>query len=144
MVTPAAKREAVAHLQTALGMSERRACMVVGADRTSRRYRSCREDNGDLRSRFRELAQQRRRFGYPTWLPRPSERQRLWVSFHDAPRMSAPMRCYPALVARIVTFTLTFAATASGVLNCPCPTPNMRRSMLIVPRICATFPFTLS
>ncbi|WP_438810937.1 IS3 family transposase [Sphingomonas glacialis] len=64
MVTPAAKREAVAHLQTALGMSERRACAVVGADRASMRYRSCRGDDGDLRSRLRELAQQRRRFGY--------------------------------------------------------------------------------
>ena len=28
------------------------------------RYRSCRDDDGDLRSRLRELAQQRRRFGY--------------------------------------------------------------------------------
>ena len=64
MVTPAAKREAVAHLQTALGMSERRACAVVGADRKSMRYRSCRADDGDLRSRLRDLAQQRRRFGY--------------------------------------------------------------------------------
>ncbi|WP_371688524.1 IS3 family transposase [Methylorubrum sp. Q1] len=64
LVTPAAKRQAVAHLQTTLGMSERRACAVVGADRTSMRYRSCRSDDGDLRSRLRELAQQRRRFGY--------------------------------------------------------------------------------
>ncbi|WP_156340071.1 IS3 family transposase [Sphingomonas sp. Leaf17] len=64
LVTPAAKREAVAHLQTALGMSERRACAVVGADRKSMRYRSSRADDGDLRSRLRELAQQRRRFGY--------------------------------------------------------------------------------
>ena len=64
MVTPAAKREAVAHLRTTLGMSERRACAVVGADRKSMRYRSCRADDGDLRSRLRELAQQRRRFGY--------------------------------------------------------------------------------
>jgi putative transposase len=64
MVTPAAKREAVAHLQTTLGMSERRACAVVGADRKSMRYRSCRDGDGDLRSRLRELAQQRRRFGY--------------------------------------------------------------------------------
>jgi len=67
MVTPAAKREAVAHLQTALGISERRAeqpkvsamrsivgmaaegCAVVGVDRTSIWYRSCRSDDGDLR-----------------------------------------------------------------------------------------------
>lgn len=45
-------------------MSERRACMVVGADRKSMRYRSCRADDGDLRQRLRDLAQQRRRFGY--------------------------------------------------------------------------------
>ncbi|WP_287979823.1 IS3 family transposase [Sphingomonas sp.] len=64
MVAPAAKRQAVAHLQATLGMSERRACAVVGADRTSMRYRSCRSDDGDLRSRLCELAQQRRRFGY--------------------------------------------------------------------------------
>jgi putative transposase len=64
MVTPAAKREAVAHLQATLGMSERRACAVIGADRKSVRYRSCRAEDGDLRSRLRELAQQRRRFGY--------------------------------------------------------------------------------
>ena len=63
-MTPAAKRQAVAHLRATLGMSERRACMVVGADRTSMRYRSCRDDDGDLRSRLCELAQQRRRFGY--------------------------------------------------------------------------------
>ncbi|RTL17449.1 MAG: IS3 family transposase [Sphingomonadaceae bacterium] len=64
VVTPAAKRQAVAHLQATLGMSERRACAVVGADRTSMRYRSCRADDGDLRSQLCELAQQRRRFGY--------------------------------------------------------------------------------
>ena len=55
MVTPAAKREAVAHLRGSLEVSERRACMVVGADRKSVRYRSCRDDDGDLRSRLREL-----------------------------------------------------------------------------------------
>jgi putative transposase len=64
VVTPAAQREAVAHLQATLGVSERRACRVILADRKSMRYRSCRADDGDLRSRLRELAQQRRRFGY--------------------------------------------------------------------------------
>ena len=63
LVTPAAKREAVARLQAVLGMSERRACRVIGADRKSMRYRSQREDDADLRSKLRELAQQRRRFG---------------------------------------------------------------------------------
>ncbi|MBA4045030.1 MAG: IS3 family transposase [Erythrobacter sp.] len=64
VVTPAAKREAVAHLQTCHGMSERRACRVIDADRKSMRYRSTRDDDGDLREKLRELANQRRRFGY--------------------------------------------------------------------------------
>ena len=37
---------------------------VLTPDRTSMRYRSCGADDGDLRSRLRELAQQRRRFDY--------------------------------------------------------------------------------
>lgn len=64
MVTPAAKREAVAHLRSFHEMSERRACRVINADRTSVRYRSRRGDDAELRSRLRELANQRRRFGY--------------------------------------------------------------------------------
>jgi len=64
MVTPAAKREAVAHLQDCHGMSERRACRVIDADRKSVRYRSTRGDDAELRKRLRELANQRRRFGY--------------------------------------------------------------------------------
>ena len=64
MVTPAARREAVAHLQDLLKESERRACSSVGADRKSVRYRSRRGDDTDLRERLRELARERRRFGY--------------------------------------------------------------------------------
>lgn len=63
MVTPAAKREAVAHLQALLDVSERRACRVIDADRTVIRYQS-RRDDGALREKLRELAHQRRRFGY--------------------------------------------------------------------------------
>jgi putative transposase len=64
MVTPAAKREAVAHLQALLDVSERRACRVVGADRTVVRYSPRRGDDSALREKLRELAHQRRRFGY--------------------------------------------------------------------------------
>ena len=64
MVTLAARREAVAHLQDLLKVSERRACSIVGADRKSVRYRSRRGDDADLRERLRELARERRRFGY--------------------------------------------------------------------------------
>ena len=45
-------------------MSERRACRVIDADRKSVRYRSTRDDDVDLREKLRELANQRRRFGY--------------------------------------------------------------------------------
>jgi len=64
MVGPAAKRAAAAHLQARLGLSERRACSIVGADRTMVRYRSRRPADSELRARLRELANERRRFGY--------------------------------------------------------------------------------
>ncbi|EFI52694.1 Integrase catalytic region [Afipia sp. 1NLS2] len=64
MVGPAAKREAVAHLQAALGLSERRACNIVNADRKTIRYRSCRPPDTELRLRLREPANERKRFGY--------------------------------------------------------------------------------
>ncbi len=64
MVTPAVRREAVAILVNEHKMSERRACSVIGADRASVRYRSRRPDDADLRERLRELAGERRRFGY--------------------------------------------------------------------------------
>ena len=49
MVGPAAKREGVAHLQAAMGLSERRACSIVGADRKMVRYRSRRPPDTELR-----------------------------------------------------------------------------------------------
>ena len=64
MVGPAAKREAVAHLQAVMGLSERRACSFVGADRKMIRYRSSRPPETELRGRLRDLANERRRFGY--------------------------------------------------------------------------------
>ena len=64
MVGPAAKREGVAHLQAVLGLSERRACSIVGADRKMSRYRSRRPAETELRARLRTLANERRRFGY--------------------------------------------------------------------------------
>ncbi|WP_246204516.1 IS3 family transposase [Devosia marina] len=64
MVGPAAKREAVAHLQTIMGLSERRACSFVEADRKMIRYQSRRPPETELRGRLRDLANERRRFGY--------------------------------------------------------------------------------
>jgi len=64
MVGPAAKREAVAHLRTLMGLSERRACQIVAVDRTTVRYASKRPQDTELREKLRELANARRRFGY--------------------------------------------------------------------------------
>jgi putative transposase len=64
MVTPASVRSAVAHVRADHGVSERRACLVLGADRSSVRYRSQRPDDAAIRERLRELSRQRRRFGY--------------------------------------------------------------------------------
>ena len=64
MVGPAVQRDAVAHLPAVMGLSERRACNIVGADRKTVRYRSCRPPDTELRIRLRDLANERRRFGY--------------------------------------------------------------------------------
>ena len=64
MVGPAVKREGVAHLRATMGLSERRACSLVDADRKMVRYRSRRAPDTELRTKLRDLANARRRFGY--------------------------------------------------------------------------------
>ena len=64
MVAPASKREAVAHLRGVYEVSERRACEVLGVDRSSVRYQSCRPIDAKIKERLRELSRERRRFGY--------------------------------------------------------------------------------
>jgi len=63
-VTPEAKREAVAHLCEAHEVSQRRACQVLDVDRSTVRYSSVRPDDADLRKAIRDIAWERRRFGY--------------------------------------------------------------------------------
>ena len=84
MVGPAAKREAVAHLRNTLQMSERRACILVAADRKMIRYRSRRPPDVELRTRLRDLANQRRRFGY----------RRLFILLRDQGEPSGINRIY--------------------------------------------------
>jgi putative transposase len=64
MVGTAAKRAGVAHLKAKMGLSERRDCSIVGADRKMIHYRSRRPPDTELRARLRELANERRRLGY--------------------------------------------------------------------------------
>ena len=56
VVTPAAKRQAVSHLREMFDVSERRACVVVGADRASMRYQSLRGDDAGLRDKLRVMS----------------------------------------------------------------------------------------
>ena len=63
-MTPDAKRRAVHLIRERLGLSERRACDIVGVARRVVRYKPVRSDDGTLRQRLRELAVERRRFGY--------------------------------------------------------------------------------
>ena len=53
---PAAKRQAVAHLVEYHGMSERRACWVIGCCRITMRYEVVRQDDSVLRERLKQLA----------------------------------------------------------------------------------------
>jgi putative transposase len=46
------------------GYSQRRACGLIGLAPKTYRYRSRRPDDGELRRRLRQLAAERRRFGY--------------------------------------------------------------------------------
>jgi putative transposase len=45
-------------------MSRVRACRLVGLNRSSLNYQSKRPDDSTVRQRMRELAAERRRFGY--------------------------------------------------------------------------------
>lgn len=64
MVTPDAKREAVAHVVAVHGVSQRRACDVLAVDRSSIRYRSVRPGDAAERAAMKAVAAERRRFGY--------------------------------------------------------------------------------
>ena len=64
MVTPGAKRAAVAHACAMHAVSQRRACEALNVDRSSVRYVSRRGDDAELRAQIRQIAAERRRFGY--------------------------------------------------------------------------------
>jgi len=64
-MTPAQRRAAVAQVRERFGLSERRACRLVGIGRSTLRYPGRgRTDDGPLRQRLLELAAERPRFGY--------------------------------------------------------------------------------
>lgn len=78
----------MAHVQMILGVSERRACKVIGQPRASQRYRARKPDKDRaLRERLRELARRYLRYGYRRmwallkregWRVNRKRVQRLW------------------------------------------------------------------
>ena len=84
MVGPASKREGVAHLKAVMGLSERRACSIVNANRAMIRYRSCQPADRELRTQLRDLANERKRFGY----------RRLFVLLRNGGELSGINRIY--------------------------------------------------
>ena len=69
MVGPAARRRVVDHFLDDYGMSERRACSLVGQHRSVQRYTSIARPIVGLVERLLEFAAERPRFGY----------RRLWM-----------------------------------------------------------------
>lgn len=64
-VSPAARRNSVAHVRTVFQVSERRACRVLGMARSSQRYRAERQVlDSPLTQRIIELATQYGQYGY--------------------------------------------------------------------------------
>jgi len=64
VVTPEAKRQAVRHLQERFRQSQRRLCRLVDLALSSWHYKPQPDCNGPVRQRLRELAGERRRWGY--------------------------------------------------------------------------------
>jgi len=63
-VTPAARHRAWVAATKELGFSERRACRLIGIHRSVARYKPSKEVPTELLTRLKELASDRRRFGY--------------------------------------------------------------------------------
>lgn len=64
MVSPANRRDVVAHFRADFALSERRACELAGQSRSVQRHRSTRQAMPGLTDRLVELAKERPRFGY--------------------------------------------------------------------------------
>ena len=55
----------MSHIRESLGLSERKACLLVNISVSECRYQPRKADDSALRQRLRELAGQRKRFGSP-------------------------------------------------------------------------------
>ena len=65
LVGPKAKRAAAQWSAERFGLSQRRVCRLLALDRQTLRYRSRRHEDEALRTRIREIAETKRRYGCP-------------------------------------------------------------------------------
>ena len=65
LVRPKAKRTAAIWMVARFGLSPRRVCRLLTLDRNTFRYQSRRSDDSGLRTRMREIAESKRRYGCP-------------------------------------------------------------------------------
>jgi putative transposase len=103
------RRQDVALVVAEFGYSERRACKLMGIDRTSYRYQPRPDHNMALRQELLILAGQRPRYGYrrlTVLLERP------WVQRQRRARVSNLSRGTPG---RATTETQAAATTGTGV-----------------------------
>lgn len=63
-MTPAVRRVAAQHVQEQWAYSERRACGLISVHRSTARYQVRGRPDGPIRARLRELAAEKRRYGY--------------------------------------------------------------------------------
>ena len=65
MVSPTRRREAVGHLQSSFGVSERRACRALNQPRSTQRYRrKIKDDEPELIAAMHGLVAEHPRYGY--------------------------------------------------------------------------------
>ena len=64
MVTPQAQRLCCKTMEEYHGLSQRRACQLVGAHRASIRYKSQKSDEISLKENIISIAHEKRRYGY--------------------------------------------------------------------------------
>lgn len=65
MVSPSQRRRAAVMIQDRLGLSQRRACQIVGQHRSTQRHRPAEPDpDRDLRRQLRDFARHHPRWGY--------------------------------------------------------------------------------
>jgi putative transposase len=91
VVTPAARKAAVSLAREAHGVSERRACAIIGADRSAMRYRRRGADDAAARMRLKELAAERRGFDWQR-LKLPLEREGIRMNHKKLRRLYAEER----------------------------------------------------